>query len=437
MTDLPIAVIGAGPVGLAAAAHLVQRGLPFTMLEAGPSAGHGVAQWGHVQLFSPWRYCIDEAAVQLLTRAGWKTPDPEIFPTGAALRDEYLLPLSELTQIAPHMFTNTRVRAVTRAGYDKLSSAGRERAPFVLHLSHADGSESRLHARAVIDASGTWTRPNPLGADGVPAAGEHAARDRIHYGIPDVLGSERSAYAGARVLVVGSGHSAFQTVLDLEQLARATTATRVQWAVRRADFGRMFGGGDADQLPGRGELGARARALIERGSVPLHRGIRITSITRAQDESLLVHSEDGRVCGPFDRIVCATGFRPDTEMLRELRIDLDDRCEAPRTLAPLIDPNLHSCGSVPPHGAVELAHAAEPGFFITGMKSYGRAPTFLMLTGYEQVRSIVAALAGDWQAAREVRLVLPETGVCCTPDEPTCCAPAGLISLGDILITTT
>ena len=48
------------------------------------------------------------------------------------------------------------------------------------------------------------------------------------------------------------------------------------------------------------------------------------------------------------------------------------------------------------------------------MKSYGRAPTFLLATGYEQVRSIAAALAGDWTAARDVQLDLPETGVCST-----------------------
>jgi hypothetical protein len=107
----------------------------------------------------------------------------------------------------------------------------------------------------------------------------------------------------------------------------------------------------------------------------------------------------------------ATGARPDLEMLRELRLDLDPAIESPRPLGPLIDPNLHSCGSVRPHGALELAQP-EPGFFIVGMKSYGRAPTFLLATGYEQVRSVAAYLAGDLEAAREVMLELPETGVC-------------------------
>ena len=437
--SFPIAIVGAGPIGLAAAAHLAQRGLRFVIIEAGAEAGHSVTQWQHVQLFSPWRYCIDSTVAALLSesKSGWTAPDADHFPTGAELITEYLRPLAAHPSIHPHLRTHTCVRTITRAGRDKLAGYDREHTPFVLHLAHADGSESRMLARAIIDASGTWSSPNPLGADGTPAMGERAASANIHYGIPDMLHSERSTYAGARVLVVGSGHSAFQAVLDPEQLMHEAPGTRAEWAVRRTDFGRMFGGGIADQLPGRGELGTRADQLLRRGAVPLHRRAHIISITQNKKGALHVHTEDERELGPFDRIIAATGFRPNLDMLRELRLDLDDRCEAPRALAPLIDPNLHSCGSVPPHGADELQHTAEPGFFTVGMKSYGRAPTFLMLTGYEQVRSVAAALAGDWQAARDVRLVLPETGVCCAPDDSqACCAPTGLVSFGDIPITT-
>jgi hypothetical protein len=84
---------------------------------------------------------------------------------------------------------------------------------------------------------------------------------------------------------------------------------------------------------------------------------------------------------------------------------------------------VHSCGTVPPHGVEELSHP-EPNFYIVGMKSYGRAPTFLTLTGYEQVRSIVAALTGDWEAARQVELVLPETGVCSSGADGSCAVPS-------------
>jgi hypothetical protein len=114
--------------------------------------------------------------------------------------------------------------------------------------------------------------------------------------------------------------------------------------------------------------------------------------------------------------------RPDLTVLRELRLHLDAAVESPAALAPLIDPNVHSCGTVPPHGAVELAHP-EADFYIVGMKSYGRAPTFLLLTGYEQVRSVTAALVGDWERARQVKLVLPETGVCSADAGGSCDLP--------------
>jgi hypothetical protein len=118
-----------------------------------------------------------------------------------------------------------------------------------------------------------------------------------------------------------------------------------------------------------------------------------------------------------DEIIAATGFRPDWTILSEVRLDLDPAVQSPRALAPLIDPNIHSCGTVRPHGAEELKQP-DRNLFVIGMKSYGRAPTFLMLTGYEQARSVVAAIAGDWEAARRVELVLPETGVCSIDRNP-------------------
>ena len=133
---------------------------------------------------------------------------------------------------------------------------------------------------------------------------------------------------------------------------------------------------------------------------------------------------DPRMLGPVDRIVVCTGQRPDLSLTRELRLDLDPWLESARALGPMIDPNLHSCGSVPPHGYKQLAHP-EPGYFAVGIKSYGRAPTFLMATGYEQVRSVAAHLAGDEAAAKDVRLVLPETGVCSTNLAPSIAASEG------------
>ncbi len=415
-TSLPVAIIGAGPIGLAAATHLHARGQSFVILEAGSAVGASLRKWAHVQVFSPWRYLIDDAARALLVSTGWSAPDPEGYPTGGDIVSAYLEPLAAVGPIHDGLRLNTRVNSVSRKGYDKLKSAGREVAPFAVQVESA-GQESVLLARAVIDASGTWSSPNPLGASGTPAPGERAARDRSGFGIPDAAGRGRDRYAGKRVLVVGSGHSAFNALLSLVNLVEDEPGTHVTWAIRRDEAGQMFGGGADDQLSARGALGERVRLLVAQGALALLTGFRIALIDHGT--ALEVLADDGRRV-VVDEIVAATGFRPNLEMLRELRLNLDDRNEAPAALAPLIDPNLHSCGSVPPHGWAELKHEAEPGFYIAGMKSYGRAPTFLMLTGYEQVRSIVAAVAGDMEAALDTRLVLPETGVCSGPGSGCC-----------------
>lgn len=410
--ELPVVVIGAGPIGLAAAGHLVARGLTPLVLEAGDDVGASIRRWSHVRLFSPWKYLVDPAAREMLQAAGWTEPDGDALPTGGELVERYLAPLAALPRIAPHVRTGHRVVAVSRRGYDKVKTAGREQAPFELVVRTADGRSERLLASAVIDASGTYESPNPMGASGLPVEGEPELAHRIHYGIPDVLGRERARYAGKRTLVVGSGHSAFNALLELAALARQAPGTEVVWAIRRAEPGLLFGGEEKDRLPARGSLGTRIRSLLDSGEVKLVRGFRTTRLVQTE-RGIVVQGEGEAVIGPVDELVVATGFRPNLEMLRELRTGLDSWLEAPVALAPLIDPNLHSCGTVYPHGFEELSHP-ERDFYVVGMKSYGRAPTFLLLTGYEQVRSVAAALAGDLEAARNVELVLPETGVCST-----------------------
>lgn len=421
--DLPVAVIGAGPVGLAAAAHLVARGLRPVVLEAGSQVAASVRAWGHVRMFSPWKYDIDAAARGLLEEHGWAAPDDEAHPTGDELVEQYLEPLARVPEIASGLRLRTEVLGVARRRTDKRRSERRAEQPFVLRLRTPSG-EARLLAQAVIDASGTWRSPNPLGADGMPALGEGERRTHVFYGIPDVLNRDRERFEGRRVLVVGSGHSAFNAVLDLVRLRERSPATRIVWAIRRGHLDDLTGGEGRDQLKARGELGAAVREILDGGAVEVVTGFAIDAITGG-DDGLVVHGAERRI-GPVDEIVAATGFRPDLEILRELRVNVDAIVESPAVLAPMIDPNLHSCGTVPPHGAFELAHPGEEKFFIVGMKAYGRAPTFLMLTGYEQVRSVVALLDGDLRAAREVELVLPETGVCSTDRSGgDCCAPVG------------
>lgn len=437
LSALPVAVLGAGPVGLAAAVRLVERGITPLVLEQGGQVGEALLCWGHVRVFSPWTYNIDAAARVLLAGTGWRAPDPEGLPTGAEIVRAYLRPLAGHPALAPHILLGARVEAVTREGMGKLGAAGRAQAPLVLRWREACGAVRTARARAVIDASGTWDTPNPIGVDGLPVRGETDQAERIAYGIPDVRGRDRARYAGRRVLVIGGGHSAINVALDLLRLQERAPDTRILWALRRPGIERLLGGGLNDQLPERGALGIAALRAIEAGRLEVLAPFAVERIAAAAAGLALTAMHDGRpVTLAVDRIVAATGFRPDFAMLRELRIALDATVEAPPALAPLIDPSLHSCGSVPPHGAAELAHP-EPGFYIAGAKSYGRAPTFLMATGYEQVRSIVAEIAGDHSAARAVHLVLPETGVCSAAParsgaDAACCAdpastPSGVV----------
>lgn len=429
-SELPVVVIGAGPVGLAAAAHLRERGLTPLVLEAGPTVGAAVRRWGHTRLFSPWRYNIDDAARRLLEPTGWQAPDPESLPTGHLLVEEYLSPLAEL--LAPDIRTGARVVAVSRDGIDKTRSAGRAQTPFLVRVESADGTITDHLARAVIDASGTWGQPNPLGRSGLPAPGEvdAVALGRITAPLPDVTGVDRHHFSGRRVLVVGAGHSAANTVLDLVDLAREEPDTRIVWAVRAPELSGVYGGEDRDELAARGALGTRLREAVDSGVIEVRTSFIISSFTSTAD-GLTVHASTpagaAESAGPeeltVNLLVPATGFRPDLSILSELRLELDPAVEAPRRLGPLIDPEFHSCGSVEPHGERVLAHP-ERGFYIVGMKSYGRAPTFLMATGYEQVRSIAASLAGDQEAADDVQLDLPETGVCSTDLDGSCDSPA-------------
>ena len=438
---LPVVVVGAGPVGLAAAAHLLDRGLEPLVLEAGPAAGASVRQWHHVRLFSRWGELVDPAAEKLLAPSGWRFPDPVTYPTGAEWAGQYLQPLADA--LGQRVRFGARVIGVARQGRDRVVDAGRDSEPLTVHVRTTSAGrvgEERITARAVVDASGTWTTPNPLGADGLPALGEAAAADRIAYQVPDLTAPAiRARYAGKRVAVAGSGHSALTALVAFAELAEQVPGTHMVWLLRRGQIGDTFGGGDADQLPARGALGHRAAAAVAAGHISTVTGFRTAAVDQEGDGRLVLASVDGRRLDPVDEVVAVTGFRPDLSWLSEVRLDLDPVLQAPRALAPLIDPNVHSCGTVYPHGAAELAQP-EPGVFLVGMKSYGRAPTFLAMTGYEQVRSVAAALAGDHEAAARVELVLPETGVCggaglfdqtenAAPDGGCCGTPSGPVGI--------
>ncbi|WP_411070545.1 NAD(P)-binding domain-containing protein [Streptomyces sp. cmx-4-25] len=440
-TALPVVVIGAGPAGLAAAAHLVDRDIEPLVLEAGPVAGTAVREWSHVRLFSRWGEVVDPAAEKLLAPTGWVKPAEDTYPSGGDWAARYLQPLADA--LGDRVRYAARVTGVSRTGRDRIVDADRDAQPFVVHYENADGREQRVLARAVIDASGTWSLPSPAGGSGLKALGEKAAADRITYRVPDLKDlAVRARYAGKRTAVIGSGASAFTALAYLADLAKADdgTGTHATWILRRGISGSTFGGGEADQLPARGALGLAAKAAVDGGYADAVTGFRTDAFERDGDGRLLLVGEDGRRLDAVDEVIVLTGFRPDLSFLDELRLGLDERLQAPVELAPLIDPNQHSCGTVYPHGVNELSHP-EKDVYLVGMKSYGRAPTFLAMTGYEQVRSIAAHLAGDRESAERVELTLPETGVCGGAglfDEPEaaeqsgggCCAAPATLTIG-------
>lgn len=413
MNGLPTVVIGAGPVGLAAAAQLYERNEDFLVVEKGAQAGSNILEWGHVQLFSPWEFNIDTAAKNLLRSSGWKEPEATKLPTGNELVKEYLEPLSKLPEFTGKMLYQTEVTAITRKNKDKMKSESREESPFVLYVS-TNGTTKKIEAKAIIDASGTWQNPNPPFADGVWRNKE--LKSQLTTIIPDVK-KEAETFKNKHIAVIGSGHSALNTLIDLAKLKEEYPETRLSWIVRKQQVQEAFGGEEKDALAARGELGSKTHNIVDNGIVEVFSSFYVEEVTQSGDGYSIISTE-GIVVSGVDEIIVNTGARPDFTFLSELRLAVDPAVESTPELAPLIDPNLHSCGTVRPHGEAELRHP-EKDFYIAGVKSYGRAPTFLLATGFEQVRSIAAFIAGDVESARQVQLKLLETGVCKVEPLPT------------------
>jgi len=410
--NLPIAIIGGGPIGLAAAAHLKKSNQPFILFEIEQQIGANILKWGHVRLFSPWEYNIDKVAETLLRESQIPIPDKEYIPFGKEIVDDYLKPLSNLKGIKENIHLNANVIAIGRKGLDKMKNAGREDLPFSIQVIE-NGQFKMYEAKAVIDASGTWRSPNPLGSGGIFALGEVENKEHIYYGMPDINKTDIEIYANKTVLVVGGGHSAIGSILGLNNLIEKFPKTKIHWLLRKKQISDVYGGQDADKFKARGTLGIQIEKLVNSGIIEIHTPVYIHAIEKNNEQLTVKGLKNGLpfLLNNIDQIISNTGSRPDFNFLREIRFDADAALESVSGLANLIDPNIHSCGTVRPHGEAELRQK-EKDFYIVGMKSYGRAPTFLMTTGYEQVRSIIAHMNGDFESAKRVELYLPETGVC-------------------------
>ena len=332
----------------------------------------------------------------MLEQTGWIGPDLDALPTGGDLPDHYLKPLAGLPALSSRTRLRSTVLAVARDGVDKVRSPGRERLPFIVRIRDQPGDLHDLQARAVIDASGTWNQPNPLGASGLPALGEPEAGSRISYGLPDVLGRDRARYVGRRVVVVGAGHSAATSLLALAELQHQDPRTEIIWVIRSSNPRPQVGKGSAqaDELPARGRLATDLAALVGHRPHPArqrlpdpHRRVGWPGSGWSVINCTATPHRSPATCrsSPTKSLPAPVSART-TRSPPSSGVGSEPALESPVALGPLIDPNVHTCGTVPVHGIAELAHP-EAGYVIVGMKSSGRAPTFLLATGYQQIRS--------------------------------------------------
>ena len=399
-----LAIIGAGPMGLEAAAAALDHDFDLHVFEQGEVGSHPIA-WGHVRMFTPWRMNLGPAARRRLERSGWTAPDPEQCPTGNELAERYLQPLAALAEIKPRVHTHAQVVHASRSGALKGDLTGDRRRrghPFRLLVRDPGGRESFLHAFSAIDASGVFGQPNWAGDGGIPARSELYLAPQLSYHPDDVLGLARERYAGKRVLVVGGGTSAATTVASLARLASEVPGTGVVWATRRP-LNQLFPPIADDPLSERHALYARARAMArgEDGAVTPIGGARIegfefNSATHRYRVTLMI-GERPRV-EEVDRIIVNTGYGPDDSLYRELQVHECYASRGPMKLsAALAGAGAADCLTVPAFGADALTNP-EPDFFILGHKSYGRNPSFLLETGFKQVEDVVAAMAREQQA---------------------------------------
>ncbi|SCL14999.1 Pyridine nucleotide-disulphide oxidoreductase [Micromonospora nigra] len=389
-----VAIIGAGPVGLAAALAAADAGWPFTVYESGSGVGGNVRRWGHVRLFTPWSMNVSEPMARHLTAAGHPVPDDaDTCPTGAELVTRLLEPLASLPALAGRIELGTTVLAVGREGllkHEEIGTDQRAAHPFRILVRRADGTTDVVRAGLVIDCTGNYATPNSTGDGGVPAPGEEEAGDRIVRQLPDVAG-DPDGWAGRSVLLVGAGKSAQTAARDLAALTAAAPDTRVHWAVRGTQPG--WGAVDDDPLPERQALVESSNRLAE-GAQPgfqVLTGVRVDAFRPVGDRLGVRLTGAADLELQVDRVLSLTGHVPDPTLHRQLQVHECYATAAPIALAAeLLGEEAGDCLAQASHG-VNVLRNPEPNYFILGAKSYGRNSQFLLRVGYEQVAEVAGA----------------------------------------------
>ena len=381
-----IAVLGAGPTGLEAALAAFQRGWEVTVYESAPHVAGHVRAWGHVQLFTPWSMSVSPRTVAAVGLA----PALDACPSGHELA-EHLDRVATL--LGDRVLTSTRVHAVARDGLlksEEIGSDARGARAFRLLVSGPDGEERFERADVVLDCTGTYSNPQPMGAGGIPARGERRVSDRIVRQIPDVA-EDPARWRGRDVLLVGAGNSAQTVARDL-----AGVGARVLWAVRSED--PTWGAVADDVLPSRAALVASSRRLAAGADgVELAAGVVVEQLAEVDGRLRVgLTARDGsRREVDVDEVVSMTGAVGDASIYRQLQVHECYATEGPIGLAATL---LGSAGGdclAQEAVGIDVLRNPEPRFFVLGMKSYGRNNTFLLRVGWEQVEEVFTALDSE------------------------------------------
>ena len=379
-------------------------GFDVDLYERGSVAQH-VLRWGHVKMFSPFR--MNRSTLGLAALAAhdstYQPPDEEAMLTGREWTERYLIPLSNTDLVADAVRPHTQVAAIGREGLTKTDHVGSPRradAPFRILLRDENHKERIANADVVIDATGVYGTPNPMGTGGIAAIGEAGRRARVAVDLPDPLGRDRADYVGRHTLVIGGGYSAATTVVALSALSNQEPSTRVTWLVRRelppGEEGPIVRI-DSDPLAERDQLAKDAnRCAAENPQITLVAGSTLHSIDWDPQRQVYHVQLSDLSQGPceFDRVVSHTGFRPDNSLYRELQVHECYATGGPMNLAAwLLGQDSHDCLSVT-SGGLETLRTTEPNFFILGNKSYGRNSSFLFSVGLDQIRHVFAFIGG-------------------------------------------
>jgi thioredoxin reductase len=400
MKPLRMAVLGAGPVGLEAALYARALGHEVSVFEKGKIA-ENLGSWGHVTLFSPWEMNHTPLGRRVLEQSGTDSfPRPEDLLTGAEHLRTYLRPLAASRALSGRILEQHRVISVGREHYLKgeaIGSPERLESPFRI-LVEAPAGEKIFPADRVLDTTGTYGNPNWMGAGGIAAPGERAARKRISYQLDDPAARDRERYRGKRTLLVGGGYSAATSALAFERLGKEDPGTVLLWATRD-ERSRPFDPHPGDPLPGRSALIEDANRLASQGSSTIRRlpGRQVDSIELLPDGALRValRSSEGLETHTVERILANVGYQPERSLYTELQIHECYASFGPMKLAAaLLEGSSRDCLEQTGHGAETLLNP-EPGFLILGSKSYGRGSNFLLRIGFEQVRDAFRIIQRD------------------------------------------